>query len=116
MNLKLDNAPVDFSKFVLSNPPGDAYRRRSLVGCGLSRRVPDEIATANGLVIKCLCQPCCGGSHLLISANGLELCPIRAMMFLAAAKLYRWSDGLDAAIKKIMEVSEIESYSKCNGI
>lgn len=108
--MKLGIDPVDFSKFTPSDPPGDAYRRRALIGGGgLSRRVPVEIATANGLVIKVGCKPCCCGNRMLVSVNGLELCPISAMMFLAAAKLYRWSDGLELAISKVMEVSKNEN-------
>ena len=111
MVTRLEIDSVDFSKFVVpvSNPPGDAYRRRSLIGGGLSRRVPDEIATANGLIIKSCYQPCCDGDHLLISVNKLELCPISAMLFLAATKLYRWSDELELALSRIMEVSKFES-------
>lgn len=107
--MKLGIDPVDFSKCTLHDPPGDAYRRRALIGGGLSRRVPVEIAMANGLVIKGSCKPCCCGNHMLVSVNGLELCPIITMLFLAAAKLYRWSDGLELAISKVMEVSKIEN-------
>lgn len=102
MGLKIDP--------IVRNPPGEAYRRRALIcGGGLSRRVPKKIAMADGLVIKSSGQGCCRGAHLLVSINGLEFCPISAMLFLAAAKLYRWSDELELALNRIMEVSRIEN-------
>lgn len=88
---------------------GDSWNRRLMIKPGLSRRVPLEISKADGLVITAMDDRACHNRHRMVSVNGVELCPVMAMLLLAAAKNYFWSDGLEAAISKILEVSRNES-------
>lgn len=88
---------------------GSAWNRRLLISSGLSRRVPLEIINAATLVITALDDRACHDRHKMVSVNGVELCPVTAMLFLASAKNYIWSDCLEVAISKILEVSKDES-------
>lgn len=108
MRLAVD--PIDHSKFALYDRPGYNPKIVMMVGGRFSRRVPRELVTANGLIIKALNKTCnrVNHNHKMIYINEIDLCPVSAMLFLAAAKSYHWSDGLEAAINKILEVSKGE--------
>lgn len=94
---------VDWSSLELHVPPIEKPRLRHKPARSLVLRCPNELLTANSLKIERGGDCHAAHNHSKVVVNGIELCPASAIMFLVAAKNYRWSDGLGSAIEKIME-------------
>ena len=96
---------VDWSKFELYQPPiEEPARRPARPRRHLSHRCPKEIRAARSLKIErgadCSCE---GHDHFAVVINGLSLCPVSAILFMAAAKDYIVTDGLNAAVSKVIK-------------
>lgn len=94
---------VDWSKFELYHPPPiEEPISRIRPGLSLTRRCPKEIRFTKSLRIK-RSEVCSrdGHDHNMVIVNGIELCPVSAIMFLAAARNYNWATSLKLAINRI---------------
>jgi len=104
----------DFSTFTVYERATSKCQIRRRRRLPMSWRVPNEISQAKVLLIESKGESCHPG-HNEVCVNGVDLCPITAMMYLFAAKGFRWSNALEKAIYKVMEVSGIESKDKVEG-
>lgn len=93
---------VDWSKLELYMKEQEAPRRRAAPMSGLSYRCPREISASTSLRID-RSTKCHHENHYMVKINGIDLCPVSAIMFMIAAKNYRWSDQLGSAINKVIE-------------
>lgn len=93
---------VDWSKFELYHPPIEEPILRIRPSLSLIRRCPKEIWFAKSLrVEQAEVCPRKDHNHRMVMVNGIELCPVSAIMFLAAARNYGWTISLKLAINRI---------------